>query len=535
MTAAWMAYALLVGALVAVAAHALESVFRLAARPARGVWAGAMVLTIALVALAPHRAAPPDVRVALLRVSSAAAASVEAPRRTLTERFAATLRGARGAVTGAMEYALAAAARLAPAPLERGLAVLWLSLSGLALALIFVVHGRFLSARRQWPVADLHGARVRLAPDAGPAVVGLARPEIVVPRWLLQRSDAEQRMVIAHEVEHVRARDPLLLTAAWVAAALVAWHPAIWWMLSRLRLAVELDCDERIMRTGVTAHSYGALLIELAGHCSSGMRLGAPALADGNSHLKRRLLAMTQRRPKFARATGSVLAACSLALFALACEAKLPTTAEVDSMDVSAAESAAQHLALVGPADSLVIYTIDGRAATAQEAHALSPGDIARIEVLKKTVLASKTSGSGKSGEVRILTKRAADSLGIARPLMRTDSSRRVVTLIKTRSGKDTIGARPAKLGLHFETLSADTVVFDGPGPKDGTMLKREPFKGVILIDGVRVDSKALEALPRDAIMSVEVTKGAAARKLYADSAAANGVISITTRGSAPK
>lgn len=516
MTAAWMAYALLVGALVALAAHALESVCRLAGRPARWVWTGAMLLTIGLVAAAPQRAPQPGVSVAPTRVVSTVA-SVEAPRQTLVERFTASLLGVRGAVGDAVERGLAVAARLAPPPLERGLALLWLALSTTAFLLIFAVHGRLQHARRSWPVANLHGARVRLAPDAGPAVIGLAHPEIVVPRWLLQRSDAEQRMVLAHEVEHLRARDPLLLTGACVAAALVAWHPAIWWMLSRLRLAMELDCDERTMRSGVTPDSYGALLIDIAGRCSSGMRIGAPALADGSSHLKRRLIAMTPRRPRFARATACALAACSIALFALACDAKLPTAEEVNSMDVSAAEGAAKRLALMGPSDSLVVYTIDGRKATAAEARALAPEDIATIEVMKKKILEGAAAREG-SGEVRIITKRAADSLGIVGLRQPAEGSRKVVTMVR----KDTVGST-LRAG-DAESFSRRLVA-----SKSGS------FDGIVLLDGVRVDKKVLTELEPGQIVSIEVTKGAAARKLYADSAAANGVISITTRSSLPK
>ena len=529
MTAAWMAYALLVGALVALAAHALDAVCRLVARPTRWVWAVAMLLTVSLIALAPQRVPQTAMKTRVMHVVGTVA-SVEAPRQSLVERFTATLLGARDAVGGTVEHGLAFAASLAPAPLEHGLALFWVGLSALALLLVLAVHGRFQRARRSWPVAELHGARVRLAPDAGPAVVGVAHPEIVVPRWLLRRSDAEQRLVIAHEVEHLRARDPLLLTCAWVAAALVAWHPAVWWMLSRLRLAVELDCDERIMRSGVTPNSYGALLIELAGRCSSGMRIGAPALADGSSHLKRRLLAMTPRRPKFARAIAGALAACSVVLFALACDAKLPTSDEVNSMDVSAAEGAAKRLAIFGVNDSLVTFTIDGRQATAREAHALAPGEIATIEVMKKKIDESAGSGT-ESGQVRIITKRAADSLGIVGMREPADGSPRAVTIVR----RDTVGGGKGEVGVRFKTLMADTVVFHATGPNDAATVKREPFNGVLLLNGVRVDNKALTEIPPDQIASIEVTKGAAARKLYADSAAANGVISIKTRSASPE
>ena len=60
------------------------------------------------------------------------------------------------------------------------------------------------------------------------------------PRSAGGRSDAQ------HEREHQRARDPLLLHAAAVGALVMPWNPAVWWMLSRLKLAVEMDCDARV-------------------------------------------------------------------------------------------------------------------------------------------------------------------------------------------------------------------------------------------------------------------------------------------------
>ncbi|MFP4622689.1 MAG: M56 family metallopeptidase, partial [Gemmatimonadota bacterium] len=49
---------------------------------------------------------------------------------------------------------------------------------------------------------------VRVAPAAGPAVMGLRCPEIVVPAWLLEASPEEQRLVVLHEREHLRAGVP---------------------------------------------------------------------------------------------------------------------------------------------------------------------------------------------------------------------------------------------------------------------------------------------------------------------------------------
>jgi beta-lactamase regulating signal transducer with metallopeptidase domain len=524
MTAAWMVYALLVGALVALAAHALDGVCRLAAWPSRCVWAGAMAVTIALVALAPQResSSAPVVLPLSIEVTTS---SRQAAQETMFERAAASLGRLRTQVANSIAHGFATAARLAPAPVERVLISFWAVLSVLAFLVYFIVHGRLGRAKRAWPSAELHGARVRLAPDAGPAVIGLVRPEIVVPRWLLQRTAAEQRMVIAHEAEHLRAHDPILLTAACAAVALVAWHPAMWWMLSRLRLAVELDCDHRIVRSGVAPRSYGALLIELAGRCSSGMRIGAPALSDGSSHLERRLIAMTSKRPKFARVSALALATCSIALVALACDAKLPTSEEVNSMDVAAAEGAAQRVALMS--DSGLVYTIDGKKATAAEAHALTPEEIASIEVVKqKRKLDDREASARQSGEVRILTKRAADSLGVVGMRKRTFDGNGAFTIVR----KGQLGGQVSGGGATPWRISADTL---GIVPLQRKDFERKDFDGVLVLDGVRVNGRELSSISPDEILSVEVLKGDAARKLYSDSAAANGVIRITTRNGA--
>ena len=125
---------------------------------------------------------------------------------------------------------------------------------------------RIRRARRRWPLTRHAGTRVRVAP-AIPVLssIGVPRPEIVVPRWLLARPPHEQRLVIAHEAEHVAGRSTRCsLPRAVSPSCSFPWCPALWYMFSRLRLAVELDCDARVLRAGAAPRSYGALLIDVA-------------------------------------------------------------------------------------------------------------------------------------------------------------------------------------------------------------------------------------------------------------------------------
>ena len=492
MTLSWLLYAALVGALLAGTAAALEGVLRLTGRPARWAWAAALGLTAVLAVAAPRRADVSSGGGALTVRMMDAGTSAARHTPTVLESMGIALRAARAALVAPLERALVAASAPVPGWMTGSVTALWLALSVTLLALFATVYWRFARGRDAWPRAELQGTLVRVAPSTGPAVIGLSRPEIVVPRWLLDRSADEQRLVLAHEAEHLRSRDPLLLAGACVAAALVPWHPAVWWMLSRLRLAMELDCDARVLRRGVAPLSYGSLLIDLAGQCS-GLRIGAPALADESSHLERRLLAMKPQFSRFAPARAALLGVVGgLALLA-ACEAKLPTSTEVADMNVVGAETSARKISLMEAGDSTAQYTINGVTATAAQARALDAGRIASIEVVK-----GSAAPNGKA-LVAITTRKPGDKNGSHDMMIR---SKRLAT-----------GSEGAEVAI-------------GEG-KDGNM---RHFDGIVLVDGVRVAESTMASIPPSEIVSVEVVKGPAAAQLYDAPEAANGVIRITTK-----
>ena len=90
------------------------------------------------------------------------------------------------------------------------------------------------------------------SPSFGPALVGVLKPWIVIPRWALGMDAERLRLTFLHEVEHRDARDTSLLLAASLAAALNPWNPAMWWCVRRLRQSVELDCDGPCSTTTTT-------------------------------------------------------------------------------------------------------------------------------------------------------------------------------------------------------------------------------------------------------------------------------------------
>jgi D-alanyl-D-alanine endopeptidase (penicillin-binding protein 7) len=80
---------------------------------------------------------------------------------------------------------------------------------------------------------------------AGPIAFGVLRPSVGVPTdfWTCH-SRTEQDAMLAHELAHLAARDPLWLALADMLAALLWWHPLVWWGRRQFRAASESAADE---------------------------------------------------------------------------------------------------------------------------------------------------------------------------------------------------------------------------------------------------------------------------------------------------
>ena len=180
----------------------------------------------------------------------------------------------------------------------------WLTLS--ALLLLWGVASAWriwrivsLSRRSQTGASGLSivdGVPVVVTDMAGPATVGLLRARVLVPRWVLALPGTQRQYVLRHEDEHRRAHDALLLFVASLPILLMPWNLAIWWQVRRLCLAVELDCDNRVVSALGDATAYGELLLKVAEAGSRGPRL-QPAFLGGMGSLERRLTVLLAPTP----------------------------------------------------------------------------------------------------------------------------------------------------------------------------------------------------------------------------------------------
>jgi hypothetical protein len=154
----------------------------------------------------------------------------------------------------------------------------------------------------------------------------MVRSEIVLPRWALALDGPSRSLLIQHEREHIRARDPLLMHASALAVMLMPWNAALWWIHRRLRLAIELDCDARVLASGadraVDDARYGELLLTVATRRSRHFFQVVPAFLDHTSSLSRRIASMYAQPLRFGRLQG--ICAASAAALLLAAAVLLP-------------------------------------------------------------------------------------------------------------------------------------------------------------------------------------------------------------------
>jgi hypothetical protein len=178
--------------------------------------------------------------------------------------------------------------------------------------------------RRGCTRCQLDGTDVGVSEDFGPAVVGVLRPTIIVPRWMVSLAPCQRALILRHELEHRRAHDAALLSLAAVAVMAAPWNLAVVWQTRRLRRAVELDCDRRVLRSGTDPLAYGQLLLAIATRTLP-TRPPVPALLErGRTNLERRLERITEVSAGRSVRSASVAAASTLVIHVLACRAPAP-------------------------------------------------------------------------------------------------------------------------------------------------------------------------------------------------------------------
>jgi bla regulator protein blaR1 len=307
---AWMSYVIAVSLLLGFAALALEHAARIRQKPTRWLWGTSMVASLLLPLVVS------SVSVQIPRLAGVSDPALPARVVALRDMTANELSPAA--------WAAAAVGEAAASPdLDRLLQVGW-AVASTALVLTILISALQLGrCRRRWVRDDVAGVPVHVSEDAGPAIAGLLKPHIVVPRWLTQCPSDVQQLVVAHEQSHLEARDAHLVVIALGLLVCMPWNVPLWWQLRRLRVAIEIDCDARVLRRGYDVSRYGEALIAVGERQSTIIGLAA-AMSEPGSQLERRLRNMLRKRTRHSSVTAAALACLGIAFAASAAEISPP-------------------------------------------------------------------------------------------------------------------------------------------------------------------------------------------------------------------
>ena len=151
-----------------------------------------------------------------------------------------------------------------------------------------------------------------------PAVCGLFRPVILLPRVLVEQLSAAQlRAVLLHEAFHLRRKDVWVNCAQALLQIVYWWHPLLWLANARIRRLREEAVDDAVMLAlNGEAESYAPTLLAVAKLAFSRplMSLGLVGIMESRSALRKRIERLVNF-PTPRKAGLTVLSLCGICVF----------------------------------------------------------------------------------------------------------------------------------------------------------------------------------------------------------------------------
>ncbi|MDA7527433.1 M56 family metallopeptidase [bacterium] len=151
-----------------------------------------------------------------------------------------------------------------------------------------------------------------------PAIYGLLRPYLVIPKDWQSWSDEQRACILLHELAHMKRRDLAAQFVGRMAVALHWYNPLAWYAIKQLRLERELACDDCVLMAGQRPSVYAEQLLQtLKMYRSNRVTLGV-AMAH-SARIDQRIVSIldvSRRRLPMNTRTVAVCLVCSLALTA---------------------------------------------------------------------------------------------------------------------------------------------------------------------------------------------------------------------------
>ena len=179
------------------------------------------------------------------------------------------------------------------------------------------------------PVVLATSDRIRV-----PAAIGLWKPMIVLPAWVLRDvAPAELGIILRHEFAHLRHWDDWTNLIQKCVRALFFFHPAVWWIERRLSLEREMACDDAVVAQTSNPAGYASCLVSLLERslAERGWTMAQAFVHRARETSMRLARILDNQRPVATRVSKPALAL--VGTFAVFCAAILPDAPPVVSFE----------------------------------------------------------------------------------------------------------------------------------------------------------------------------------------------------------
>jgi beta-lactamase regulating signal transducer with metallopeptidase domain/5-hydroxyisourate hydrolase-like protein (transthyretin family) len=230
----------------------------------------------------------------------------------------------------------------------------------------------------------------------GPATAGIFRASILIPEGLLSSLPPDElRLVLLHELTHVRRWDVLVDHVAALLAAVHWFNPVAWLALVCMRRERELACDGAVLRHlgGRESGRYGHTLLKVAQQLSAPTPLpGAVGVLGKDRSLVRRIrMIATYRKPTaVGKALGALLLLALAALGLTDAAAQAPSKTGEDQAPAAVKAPEGKTIAIAGVCQDeegkplagvqVALYRRDNRKTTMERLRTEASGDDGRVQ-----------------------------------------------------------------------------------------------------------------------------------------------------------
>ncbi len=168
-----------------------------------------------------------------------------------------------------------------------------------------------------------------------PTVIGWMRPVVLLPVSALSGLTPHQlEAILAHELAHIRRHDYLVNLLQTLVETLLFYHPAVWWLSSRIRIERENCCDDLAVSLCGDPLTYAQALADLEERRSGRPELAMAATGGSLLQRVRRLLGAPShagRAPGWLAGSVSILVMLAVAAGTVQTNAFAPQARFVDS------------------------------------------------------------------------------------------------------------------------------------------------------------------------------------------------------------